>query len=84
VSRFNVASAAAADWAAFMAGYESGYMQGLDAGRRHERDETTELMRNAVRVVHALAEVPPRDAEEDQRQAEKRAAFWAARRGEVA
>jgi len=71
-------------WAVAIVFYDCGYKHGLHAGVRRERAETTELMRNAVRIVHALAEVPPRDAEEDQRQAEKRAAFWAARRGEVA
>lgn len=70
-------------WDVAVVFYQSGYMHGLDAGRQHERDETTALMRNAVSIVHAMAKVPPRDEVEDRRQAEKRAAWWAARRGEA-
>ena len=39
---------------------------------------------HAVQVVHALANVPPRDRDADRQQAEQRAAWWARRRGAAA
>lgn len=39
---------------------------------------------HAVQVVHALANVPPRDRDADRQQAEQRAAWWARRREGVA
>ena len=80
----NLAGLPARDWELWLDGYTHGYADGIPVGRRHEREETTALMCEAVGICRAMADVPVRDAEEDRRQAERRAAWWAERRGEVA
>lgn len=64
-------------------GYTYGYDHGVEHGREAERAEVAALQSAAARIVHAMADVPVRDAAEDQRRAEKRAAYWAGRRGEA-
>lgn len=71
-------------WDVAVVFYQSGYLHGLDAGREHERQEVAALQVAAAQIVHAMAEIPPRDVVEDRRQADRRAAWWAARRGESA
>lgn len=64
------------EWARFCEGFQSGYSQGIDKGRQLEHDEVATLQAEAVRIVHELAKVPPRDAAADRAAAEKRAARW--------
>lgn len=56
---------------AYRAGYEA-----CDA-------EISTLQREAARLVHALAESPPRDVAADERRAERSRSWWARRRGEA-
>lgn len=64
------------EWTRFCEGYQSGYAHGVAHGRQLEHDELATLQREAVRIVHELAKVPPRDAEADRAAAERRAARW--------
>lgn len=59
-----------AEWDRCMEFYSSGYTAGVAAGRQYEHDEVATLQRDAARIVHDLAGIPPRDQEAD---AERRA-----------
>lgn len=54
-----------ARWDDFMTGYQSGYLAGIDRGRQHERDEVEAIGREAARIVHRMADIPPRDQDAD-------------------
>lgn len=74
-------------WDAWLAGYRSGRIEGLtegfERGYKACDDEISTLQRAAATIVHAMADVPVRDHAEDERQAARRADWWAERRGEV-
>ncbi len=70
-------------WETFLNGYVVGYRHGLDAGREHERDELEEMGRTAARIVHRMAEIPPRDRAADEARAAQSRAWWRRRRGEA-
>lgn len=60
--------------------YRSGYVSGWDAGWKAADEDAANLQREAARIVHALANVPPRDRGEDRRRAEARDAYFAGSR----
>lgn len=84
---FDLVHAPARDASLFLdgyaAGWTSGYVSGVHAGRQYERDEAAELWQTAARIVRTAAETPPRDVEADERRAARSRAWWVARRGEV-
>ncbi|TWE13260.1 hypothetical protein [Rudaeicoccus suwonensis] len=45
-------------WETFTAGYDSGYVAGIEAGRLIEREEVASLQRAAVETVRQLAGLP--------------------------
>lgn len=65
-----------------MHGRIEGLSEGFQRGYAAANDEISTLQRAAAEVVHSLADAPVRDAAEDQRQADRRARYWAERRGE--
>ncbi len=58
------------------AGHLCGYLAGHEAGEKWADDRAAALFRRAVRVVHALAAIPPRDAEADRARAAERDRPW--------
>lgn len=54
-----------AEWALAMEFYQSGYAAGVAAGRRYESEELAAIQREAVRIVHAMANISPRDRDAD-------------------
>lgn len=82
-SRLNLADLPPAEWSVWHDGFACGYRVGLDAGRKHERDEAAELGRRAAAIVHRMADLDERDRAADEAQAERRASWWRRRRGEV-
>ena len=83
---FDLLTAPACCRSAFFDGFTYGRAEGLSEGHRRGYDacddEISTLQREAARIVHAMANLPERDREADREQAEKRAAWWARRRGE--
>lgn len=66
-------------------GYVKGKVDGFRDGWQACEDALSAAAHaQAARAVHALAKVPPRDHDADYRQAQRRADWWAARRGEAA
>lgn len=78
-----LANLSADQWDLWLDGYRAGYLQGIPVGREQERCEVAALQVCAARIVHAMADIPARDVEVDQRAAAKRAGYWAERRGEA-
>lgn len=64
--------------------YMSGYMVGHETRWRAADEHADDLFRKAAHIVHRLAGLPPRDRAADQASAERREAWWTARRGQVA
>lgn len=62
--------------------YWTGYRAGVERGLQiaDERDERA--AREAARIVHRMAELPPVDRDAAGRRRAASEAFWAARRGE--
>lgn len=58
----------------------AGYVEGVDVGREHERDEAAQLWAEARRVILAAAASAPRDVEADERRAERSRQWWRRRR----
>lgn len=54
-----------AEWDRCMEFYASGYAHGTERGRQHERDDVEAIGREAARIVHWMAGIPPRDQEAD-------------------
>lgn len=54
-----------AEWDRCMEFYSSGYSHGVAAGRKFADDEAASIGREAARIVHLMAGIPPRDQEAD-------------------
>lgn len=67
-----------AEWISYSDAWCNGWSAGIDEGRRREREEIATIGREAARIVHAMAEIPPRDADADRAAAARRDARWSA------
>lgn len=52
-------------WDDYMTGYSAGYAHGIERGRQIEHNEITTIGREAARIVHRMADIPPRDQDAD-------------------
>ena len=84
---FDLLAAPACCRSAFFDGFTYGRAEGLAEGHRRGyaacNDEISTLQREAARIVHAMANLPERDAEADAQRAQVRRDWWARRRGEA-
>lgn len=60
------------DWRVYLEGYRAG----IDRGRELEREDLATFQREAMRVVHGLANRPARDAVRDAEIAAERERRW--------
>lgn len=65
-----------------MAFYHWGRIHGREDEQREQREREYAAWQQAVRTVHAAAEMPERDYAADERRAERSRQWWAERRGE--
>jgi len=55
----DVMSLSRRDFELYLAGYETGYVHGIDRGREQADEEAQRLFTNAVRVTRAMARLEP-------------------------
>ena len=79
-STFDVVGCTRGEFLAWLSGYRTGIWQGTDEQIRQREAEDRACYQLAVRTVHAMAGIEPRDLEHDEAAHARREAWWAGRR----